>query len=93
MQVVLTHHRLGVWGEAQAVRVLDDEAGEDAGARAKHGGGWNRPQSSTLAAPMRERLETYRHNLTQAEVRYSRSICDEARLGLRAVIYSSTHES
>jgi hypothetical protein len=72
----------------QAVRVLDDEAGEDARERAKHGGSWNRPESATLAAPMRERLETYRQNLTQAE-ESDRSLA--GRVGESADMFSHLH--
>ena len=72
----------------QAVRVLDDEAGEDARERAKHGGSWNRPESAQLAAPMRERLETYRQNLTQAE-ESDRSLA--GRMGESAAMFSHLH--
>ena len=74
--------------EVQAVRVLDDEAGEDARERAKHGGSWNRPESAQLAAPMRERLETYRQNLTQAE-ESDRSLA--GRVGESAAMLSHLH--
>lgn len=68
--------------------MLDDEAGEDARERAKHGGSWNRPDSATLAAPMRERLETYRQNLTQAE-ESDRSLA--GRVGESAALFSHLH--
>jgi len=49
-----------------AVQALDEEGGDDEGLRQQYGVQWNRPASASLSAPLRERLEAFKNNLTQA---------------------------